>query len=99
MEDHSTHRCKWRVEARVIHCVRLHGLLHGVVDVENDTLRAICAVRLFVLALDDGEGLQNVVCVVASDAVKVEVGGSSLRWKGVAFNTQERVMLKPMYTA
>jgi hypothetical protein len=29
----------------------------------------------------------------------VKVGGSNLRWKGVAFNTQERVILKPMYTA
>jgi hypothetical protein len=28
----------------------------------------------------------------------VKVGGS-LRWKGVTFNTQECVMLKPMYTA
>jgi hypothetical protein len=99
MEDHSTHRCKWRVEARVIHCVRLHGLLHGVVDVENDTLRAICAVPLFVLALDDGEGLQHVVHIVASDAVAVEVGGSSLRWEAVTFNIQERVILNPMYTA
>jgi len=70
----------------VIRHARLHGMLHGVVEVENDALRAVFAVRLFVLASDDGEGLQNVVRVVASDAVQVEVGGSSLRWKGVAFN-------------
>ena len=54
---------------------RLHGLLHGVVDVEDDALRAVFAVRLLVLALDDGEGLQDVVDVVARDAVEVEVGG------------------------
>jgi hypothetical protein len=56
-------------------------------------------VRLFVLALDDGEGLQHVVHIVASDAVAVEVGGSSLRWEAVTFNIQERVILNPMYTA
>ena len=54
---------------------------------------------LLVLGFDDGEGLQKVVRVVTPDAVKVEVGDSSLRWKGVAFNTQERVIFKPMYTA
>src|SRR5512145_2668038 len=99
MEDHSMHRCRWRVEARVIHCVRLHGLQHRVVDVEDDALGAVFSVRLLVLALDDGEGLQHVAHIVASDAVAVEVGGSSLRWEAVTFNTQESVILNPMYTA
>jgi hypothetical protein len=81
----------------VIRRTCLHSLLHGVIDVEDDALRAVLAVRLFVLAFDDGEGLQHVVHVVALYAVAV--GGSGLRWQGVAFNTQERVILKPMYTA
>jgi len=58
----------------VIRRARRHGLLHGVIDVEDDALRAVLAVRLFVLAFDDGEGLQNVIYVVAPDAVEVEVG-------------------------
>src|SRR5262245_31296605 len=72
----------------------LHGLLHGVVDVEDDALRTIFAMGLLVLACDDGECLLNVVHVVTPDAVEVEVGRSSLRRKGIAFNTQERVILK-----
>jgi len=58
----------------VIRRARRHGLLHGVIDVEDDALRTVLAVRLFVLAFDDGEGLQNVIYVVAPDAVEVEVG-------------------------
>jgi hypothetical protein len=53
---------------------RLDSLLHGIVDVEDNALGAILAMRLFVLAFDDGEGLQNVVRVVAPNAVEVEVG-------------------------
>ena len=58
----------------MIRHARLYGLLHGVVDVEDHALRTVFAVRLLVLAFDNGEGLQNVVHVVASDAVEVEVG-------------------------
>ena len=58
----------------MIRRARRHGLLHGVIDVEDDALRTVLAVRLFVLAFDDGEGLQNVIYVVAPDAVEVEVG-------------------------
>jgi hypothetical protein len=42
-------------EARVIHCVRLHGLQHRVVDVEEHALGAVFAVRLLLLAFDDGK--------------------------------------------
>ena len=67
--------CGRRVEARVIRrCARLYDLLYGVVDVEDDALCTVFAVRLLVLAFDDGEGLQNVVHVVAPNAVEVEVG-------------------------
>jgi hypothetical protein len=44
---------RW-VEARVIRHARLHGLLHRVVDVEDHALGAVFAVRLLVLAFDDG---------------------------------------------
>ena len=70
--------CRWWVESCVIRCARLHGLLHRIVDIEDDALRAICAMRLPVLALDDGEGLQNVVHVVAPDAVEMAVGCAGL---------------------
>src|SRR5262245_20233580 len=66
--------CRRWVEARGIGRARLHGLLHRVVDVEDDAFRAVFAMRLFVFAFDDGEGLQNVVRVVAPNAVEVEVG-------------------------
>ena len=66
--------CGRRVESRVIRRTHLHGLLHGAIDVEDDALRAVFAVRLLVLAFDDGEGLQNAVPVVAPDAVEVEGG-------------------------
>jgi hypothetical protein len=58
----------------VIRRARLHGLMYRVVDVENHTLGIVFAVGLLVLAFDDGEGLQNVGHVVATDAVEVEVG-------------------------
>ena len=64
---------RW-VETRMIRRARLHGLLHRVIDVEDPALRAVFTVRLLVLASDDREGLQNVVHVVAPDAVEVEVG-------------------------
>ena len=70
----------------MIRRARLHGLLHGVVNVEDDALRAVCAVRLLVPAFDDGEGLQNVVHVVAPDAVEVEVGR-------IEFATQQEAAL------
>ena len=66
--------CRRWVEARVIRRARRRGLLYGVVDVEDHALRAVFAVRLLVLAFDYREGLQNVVHVVAPDAVEVEVG-------------------------
>ena len=46
--------CRRWVEARVIRRARRHGLLHGVIDVEDDALRTVFAVRLLVLAFDDG---------------------------------------------
>jgi hypothetical protein len=66
--------CRRWVEARVIRRARLHGLLHSVVAVEDHALRVVFAMRLLVLAFDDGEGLQNVAHVVASDAVEVDIG-------------------------
>ena len=46
--------CGQWVEARVIWRARRRGLLHGIVDVEDDALRAILAMGLLVLAFDDG---------------------------------------------
>ena len=47
---------------------------HGVIDVADHPLGAVLAILRFIFALDDGKGLQNVVHVVARDAVEVEVG-------------------------
>jgi hypothetical protein len=66
--------CRRWIEARVIWRARLHGLLHGVVDVEDHALRAVFAVRLLLLACDDGESLRYLGHVVAPDAVEVEGG-------------------------
>ena len=42
---------------------------------QDDALGAVLAVGGFVLALDDGEGVHDVVRVVVDDAVEVEVDG------------------------
>src|SRR5207245_8837450 len=70
---------RW-VEACVIWGTLFHGLLHRVVDIEDDALRAVFTVGRLVLAFDDGEGLQNVVTVVAPDAVEVVVRRGGLTW-------------------
>ena len=64
-----------RVEAGLVGLAGAHGLGHLVVDFQDDALGAVFAVRGLVLALDDGEGVHDVVHVVAGDAVEVEVGG------------------------
>ena len=64
-----------RVEQGLVGLTSLDGLLHGVVDLQDDALGAVLAVGSLVLALDDGEGVHDVVHVVAGDAVEVEVGG------------------------
>ena len=51
------------------------------------------------LTTDDGEGFQNGVHVVAPDAIELEVGGNSLRWRGASFNPPKRVILNPIYPA
>ena len=56
----------------------VRGVLHVVVDGEDGFFRAVGAVLFDVLALDDREGLHDVVNVVALDSVKVEKGGIEL---------------------
>ncbi|MCP4166331.1 MAG: hypothetical protein GY759_10610 [Chloroflexi bacterium] len=67
-----------RVQQRLIRLARLHRPLHGVVDLQDDALGAVFAVRDLVLALDDGESVHDVVHVVSFDAVEMEVGGVQL---------------------
>ena len=69
------------IETRLVRFAAVHGLLHGVVDFEDDPLGAVLAVRGHVLALDDGEGLHDVVHVVTRDAVEVEIGRVQLAAK------------------
>src|SRR5579884_2061016 len=78
-----------RVEAGLVGVAGAHGLVHGVVELEDDALGAVLAVGRFVFALDDGEGLHDVVHVGALDAVEVEVGGVQLAAK------QEAPLLVP----
>ena len=56
---------------------------HGVVDFENGVLGAIAAMRGFILAFDDGEGVHDVGHVVAVNAVEMEKSG-------VEFATQQK---------
>ena len=64
-----------RVEAGLVRLASPHGLSHGVVDLEDHSLRPVLTVLLLVLSLDNGKGLHDVVRVVALDAIEVEVGG------------------------
>lgn len=66
---------RWRVEERLVGDARAPCLGHFVIDFEDDALGAVFAVGSDVLALDDGEGLHDVIDVVAGDAVEMEVGG------------------------
>ena len=67
-----------RVEASLVGRTAGHRRGHLVVDLQDDPLGAVFAVLLDVLALDDGEGLHDVVHVVAGDAIEMEVGGVEL---------------------
>jgi len=49
-----------RVEQGLVGLASLDGLLHGVVDLQDDALGTVLTVGGFVLALDDGEGIHNV---------------------------------------
>lgn len=69
-------RRRW-VQAGLVGLAALDGVSHAVVDVQDDQLGAEIGVLLDV-PLDDGEGLQDVVHVVALGAVEVDVGGVEL---------------------
>ncbi len=63
------------IEARLVGAATAHGRGHFIVDFEDRRFGAILAMGGDVLALDDGEGLHDVLHIVAGDAVEVEVGG------------------------
>ncbi len=57
---------RWRVEARLVGLASAHGFRHGVINFQDDSFSAVVAVVLrLVLALDDGEGVHDVVHGVA----------------------------------
>jgi hypothetical protein len=67
--------CRGRVEEGLVGFTASYGSDHGIVDLEDGVFGAVVAVGFFVFAFDDGEGIHDVVNVVALDAVEVEVGG------------------------
>src|SRR5512137_69972 len=57
---------RWRIKAGLVGLAGLHGGGEGVVDFEDDAFGAVVAVELrLVLALYDGEGVQDVIHRVA----------------------------------
>lgn len=56
----------------------MYGLRHLVVDFENQALRAVLAMCLFVVLADDRERVHCVVGVVAREAIQAEEGGIEL---------------------
>ncbi len=72
-----------RIEATLVQFAGVDGALHGVMHLQDDPPGAVLAVLRFVLALDDGEGLHNVVHIVAGNAVEVAIGS-------VKFATQQK---------
>src|SRR5712691_11242683 len=75
-----------RIEATLIWFAGVNGALHGVIHLQDDPPGTVLAVLRFVLALDDGEGLHDVVPIVAADAVEVEV-------RSVEFAAQQKTPL------
>ena len=67
-----------RLQSRLIGHSRSYRLLQRIVDLQHDPLRAVLAVFLLILALHNGERLQNVIYVVAGNVVEVEIGGIKL---------------------
>ena len=55
-----TYAIRWRVESSLIGSAGGDGRLHGVVDFDDGPHGAVLAVRFFVLAADDGEGVHDV---------------------------------------
>jgi len=66
------------IKQRAVGHARANPFGYDVVDFEDDALGVVLAVLLLVLALDDGEGLHDVVYIVASNAVEVKVGSVEL---------------------
>jgi hypothetical protein len=67
-------RTRRRIEATLVRFAGVDGALQGVIYLQDDPFGTVLAVLCFVLALDDGEGLHDVVHIVAADAVEVEIG-------------------------
>ncbi len=71
--------CSWIagrwIQAGLIGLSGSLGLLHLVADFEDYTLSPVLAEAFLVFALDDREGLHDVVGVIARDAVKMKECG------------------------
>ena len=68
----------WGGEEGLVGDAGADGFGHVVVDLQDDPLGAVLAVRGLVFLPDDGEGVEDVGGVVAVDAVEVEEGGVQL---------------------
>ena len=65
---------RW-VEACVIGLASCDGPLHISIDVQDHPLSTVLAELGFIPTPDDGEGLHDIIDVIMSNAVEVEVGG------------------------
>jgi len=79
-------RTRRRIETALVRFAGVDGVLHGFIHLQDDPLSTVLAVLCFVLALDDREGLHDVVHIVAADAIEVEIGS-------VEFATQQKTPL------
>ena len=68
-----------RVQDRLIGHASIDRLLHGVVDLQDQPLRAVLPIPLLVLAPHDRERVQDVIGVLARNAVQVEERRIQLR--------------------
>jgi hypothetical protein len=69
---------RWRAKDCLVRDARSDRLGHLVVDLQDDPLRTIFAVRGLVFLSDDRERFEDVARVITVDPVEVEEGGVQL---------------------
>jgi hypothetical protein len=71
------------IKAGMIRLASYDSLLHSIVNIQNDSLSLVLPTLRFILALKDREGFHDIIDVIMSDAVEMEV-------RRIKFATQQK---------